>query len=223
MIKEPTKTIIYKNHTYENGVMTRGHTTKRVIKPNSKGIYKIRCKREIEYLTVDDIMQGYKEPELIPIDPVPVGKFNPSIVIDLHMLGKSTTEIAKEVGRTTRTITSIKTKFIGISRFETICINFNISGYQIKKAYGINGNISEYGSDDKLRLISRYIREHSRVNNKSRGEMCLDHGYNYRAMSGWNKYNGFEVTNETFSECMERYESTLEERKLKNGAKNTYE
>jgi hypothetical protein len=102
-------------------------------------------------------------------------------------------------------------------------MNFSISGYQIKKAYGIEGNISEYDSDDKLRLISRYLREHSRVNNLSREETCLERGYNYRAMSGWSKYNGFEVTDETFHECMDRYEATLEERKLKNGTKNTYE
>jgi hypothetical protein len=68
------KTIIYKNHTYENGVMTRGHATKRVIKPNAKGIYKIRCKGEVEHLTIADIMQGYKEPESAPIDPIPRGK-----------------------------------------------------------------------------------------------------------------------------------------------------
>jgi len=216
------KTITYKNHTFENGVMLKGPRTRKVIKPNSKGIYKLSCKGVTEHLTIDDIIRGKKEVETVPIEPIPIGKFNPSIVIDLHMQGKSTMEISKEVGRTTRTITSIKSKFIGISRFETICTNFNISGHQIKKAYGIKCSISEYDSDDKLRLISRYIRDHSRANNLSREEMCGNRGYNYRAMSGWNKYNGFTVNDETMAECMNRYESTLEERNLKNGIKNDF-
>jgi hypothetical protein len=47
----------YPNHTIDNGILYRGTTTKRVINPDSEGVYKIRYKTEEFMHTLDELLR----------------------------------------------------------------------------------------------------------------------------------------------------------------------
>jgi hypothetical protein len=46
----------YTNHTIENGKIYRGTSTRRVIQPDSNGVYKIRFKQEDHYHTLEELL-----------------------------------------------------------------------------------------------------------------------------------------------------------------------
>ena len=48
----------YPNHLIDNGILYRGTTTKRVVKPNSEGVYKIRYKNEEYAYTMDELLMS---------------------------------------------------------------------------------------------------------------------------------------------------------------------
>ena len=57
--------IKYQNLTYENNTLYQGTYTKRVIKPDSNGIYKVRHKGESKFHTLDEILHPEKfEPKI---------------------------------------------------------------------------------------------------------------------------------------------------------------
>ena len=48
----------YPNHMIEDGIVYRGTTTKRVVKPDPEGIYRIRYKQNDFYHTINELVTG---------------------------------------------------------------------------------------------------------------------------------------------------------------------
>jgi len=198
----------YTNHIIENGIVYRGITTKRIIKPDKNGKYKIKYKGEETYHTLDELLNQSDD---VAAEDIVVAKsdkdFNKSIIITMHMDGMTTADIAIATGKSVSFINKVKTFFVGVNNFKKICTNFKVSYDAIRLLYKVNYALIDM--EDKLRLLCKYMYEESRSHVKSLTNLCDERGYSSGAMHNWLKYNGYNVKKMTNKEKMDAYEARV--------------
>jgi transposase len=198
----------YPNHMIENGILYRGTTTKRVVKPVN-GIYKIQYKNEVFYETLEQLKRPTEKEEYVEknvIDKNFDKNKVSSIIIDLHMKGFKTDEITKKIKKSISFVNGIKKNFVGVKKFETMCTNFSTTKLVLQKKYDLDdGFEKQLDEEDKLRLLSKYLSETKRFNKKTKEDLCNDMGINYRSMYGCLKHRGYNPKGMSLEECIKIY------------------